>query len=369
VIAPAVRDLLDTLEVHIPAQWAEPWDRVGLLVGDHAAECRRVYVSLDPTRSALARAVTAGANVLLTHHPAYLEPPPLVSSPGMSGVAFEAARSGVALVAAHTNLDRSPDGANALAVALGLVPGTPLERSLQPVEIVSVYVPADAEGAVRAAAEAAGAGRIGRYAECSFSSPGVGRHLALQGAQPRTGHVGGPAEAPETRLELVCASGAGARVAAAVRSVHPYDEPVIVVGEGQLSRGAARMGRLCEMQAPVALEEVARRVGRSLGVTPTVWGERAGPVHRVALAPGSGRSLVGDAVAAGADAFVTGELRYHEALDAVEAGLAIIEAGHDATELPMVGVLAEIAGRTHGLTPQDVIVDDARAHWWTPGDA
>jgi putative NIF3 family GTP cyclohydrolase 1 type 2 len=94
------------------------------------------------------------------------------------------------------------------------------------------------------------------------------------------------------------------------------------------------------------------------------WGDAGRRVSRVAVAPGSGRSLIEDALREGCDAFVTGELRYHEALDAVARGLAVVEAGHDATEWPLVQVLADAARTTPGL-PADAVVVGARSNvWW-----
>lgn len=360
-----VRDLLAALEAAVPASWAEPWDRVGLLAGDPDAPCGDVLVSLDPTPEALGRAIASSASVLLTHHPAYLEPQAPLPAAGLSGVPFRAVASGVALVAAHTNLDRSPEGADALPRVLGLTVEGPLESGLQPVETIVTYVPRESADAVRAAIAGAGGGRIGRYEGCSYSSDGEGRYTPLAGSDPLEGRVGEPALVGEVRVEAVCRSGAGATVAAAVRAVHPYDEPVIMVVAGAIDRGAARMGRICRTERPRPLAEFAETVGDALGVRATVWGEPEARIERVATAPGSGRSLVPFAHAANVDALVTGELRYHEALEARASGLAVIEAGHDATEWPMVPVLAEIARRTGGLAAESVHVDLPRVAWWT----
>ncbi len=262
-----VADLCAHLDATIPFSWAEPWDRVGLLVGDASAPVTRVLVTLDPTRSALVRAAQAGANVLVTHHPAFLDPlETVVAAQGSAGVAFEAARRGVALICCHTNLDRSLQGADALPAALGLQVRGPLERR-----------------------------------------------------------------------------GAGA--------------------DAVLPTGTPLAGRLCDSGETGTLGALATLVGTRLGVGVRVWGDPAAPVTLVALAPGSGRSLVDDALASGADALVTGELRYHVAHDALERGLRVIEAGHDATEWPLTEALAEVVGRTPGLGSADVVTDVIRIPW------
>jgi dinuclear metal center YbgI/SA1388 family protein len=257
-----VADLCAHLDATIPFAWAAPWDRVGLLVGDPDSVVTRVLVSLDPTHAALERASRAGANVLVTHHPAFLESlEAVVAAPGSAGVAFDAARRGIALIACHTNLDRSPQGADALPAALGLAVRGPLERC---------------------------------------DTPGD--------AAPPAGRLCGPGE-------------------------------------------ASTLGALAAL------------VGDRLGVGTRIWGDPAAPVTLVALAPGSGRSLIESALDAHADALVTGELRYHVAHDALERGLLIVEAGHDATEWPLTGALARIVARTPGLDAAGVVTDSISYPW------
>lgn len=257
-----VGELLAYLDERIPFSWAMDFDRVGLLAGDPGATVERVLVSLDPTHAAVDRATALGAVVLLTHHPAFLDPLGHVTAgPGSGGVVFHAVSHGVALIACHTNLDRAAIGADALPAVLGLDMLGPLEPA------------------------------------------------SLDPLLPRAGRL---------------ASGA----------------PDLTVGA------------------------LAALVGVRLGVRPRVWGDSERSVRLIALAPGSGRSLVPAALVAGADTLVTGELRYHEALEAHAAGLSVIEAGHDATEWPLTRVLAELAKTAPGLDAGSVLLDEATYRWW-----
>lgn len=361
-----VADLVAYLDDVLPFQWAEVWDQVGLLAGDPVLDVSGVFVSLDPTDAALTRAFEAGCNVLLTHHPAFLEAPQrLVVHGGPADVPLRALSGGVSLVACHTNLDRAPAGADALPKLLGLSVAGPLESGRQPVFVVTTFVPPAALDAVRAAMVAAGAGRIGQYGECSFVTGGHGTFRPGADSAPVQGRPGESTEVDEVRLEMVCARSRIEAVCAEARSAHPYEEPLITVVEGEMVRGAARMGRLCETPRGMTTGALATLVGERLGVRPRVWGAPDRAVTLVAVAPGSGRSLLSDARLAGADVFVTGELRYHEAREAAEAGLAVIEAGHDATEWPLTRELARIAGAMPGLSPEAVVFDRVDYPWWT----
>lgn len=365
-MAVTVGALVRHLDDRIPFAWAEPWDGVGLLVGDAEAEVSRVLVSLDPTHEALEAAVAAGAQVLLTHHPAFLDPiERLTPAAGMKGVPFAAVKAGVALVSCHTNLDRAPEGADALPLALGSPIVSPLEEGSQPAALVVTYAPPDAADRVRDAMAGAGAGRVGWYAGCAFTSGGSGTYVPLAGANPLVGARGDRTTAGEVRIEMVAPRGRGEAVAAAARSSHPYDEPVIVIADGALSRGAARMGRVCMAAPGSTVDSLAKLVGARLGVSVRAWGDGDREVRTFAVAPGSGRSLVSAAIARGADAVVTGELRYHEARDAADAGLAVIEAGHDATEWPLTRSLSLIASSMPGLGESGVVLDRIAYPWRT----
>lgn len=361
-----VGDVLAAVEEAMPAQWAEPWDNCGLVCGDADAAVTGVLLTLDATESAVRRATDAGANLLVTHHPPHLEGARrLVSGHGLDA-ALAATAAGVSIISAHTNLDRSPAGARVLADALGLVDTQPLERSSQSMSLVTVYVPAESAAAVLGAMREAGAGRIGLYDGCAFSNAGTGTFIPRQGSEPTVGTSGEQVESAEDRLEMVVAPANEAAVMAAAVAAHPYEEPLVVASQVRIARGAARMGRVGELPAPAALRVFAEQVATVFDCSPRVWGDPDAPVVRVATATGSGGSLIGDAIYAGANVLLAGEVRYHDALNAVASGLAVVEAGHDVTEWPLIPVLAQAVRATPGLAASLVHEEDARRGWWVP---
>lgn len=360
-----VREVIAALEAVYPAQNAEEWDRVGLIVGRPDAELRGVYVTLDATAEAIARAAAAGADLLVTHHPPFLEVPDHVEhATGPAGTLAAAMTAGVAVASFHTNLDRAPAGADALCNVLELPVVGPLERSAEKVSVVTTYVPGHAADEVRAAMAAAGAGRIGEYEGCAFESPGTGRFTPRETAQPVLEDPG--TGVAEVRLEMVTSRATAGRVLEAARVAHPYEEPVVLAIDALRARGVARLGRVCTYDGG-NVAALAAHVGARLGVRPRIWGDPAAAATRVAVAGGSAGSLLGDAISV-AEVLVAGEVRYHDALDAVSRGLAIIEVGHDASEWPLVNVLADELRRCAG-PDVPVTAETPRLVWQTLEDA
>ena len=360
-----VGDIERAVSRAFPTEWAEDWDRVGLLAGDPEREVTGVVLALDPTREAIALTAERGANVLVTHHPAFLKSPQwLTPGRGAAGVVFAALDAGVALVNAHTNLDRAPAAGALLPDRLGLAPRRPVERSTMPMALVTVFVPAAAAGRVADAMAGAGAGRIGEYEKCSFtSSQGTGTFTPLPGTAPVVGTAHTPSAADEVRLEMVAPRSRVRGVVGAARGAHPYEEPLIAAAEVEVARSSARMGMLCDAGG-MTLSALVSRAASAMETNPRVWGDPATPLALVATATGSAGSLIGDALAVGAQALVAGEVRYHDALDAVESGLAIVELGHDVTEWPLVGLLTEAVKATPGLDESLVHELPAARGWW-----
>ena len=363
-----IGDIDRAVAKRFPLEWAEEWDRVGLLAGDPDREVTGVALALDPTREAIAETARLGGNVLVTHHPAFLETPRwLTPGRGSSGVLFAAMDAKVALINAHTNLDRAPAAGHLLPDALGLTTVRPIERPPMPMALVSVYVPASHADAVAVAMAGAGAGRLGEYEASRFvSGEGSGRFTPSTNANPHSGTRGEPSETAEVRVDMVAPRSRVKGVLAAARSAHPYEEPLIVASDVEIARTSARMGMLCDAPAEMTLGGLADLAARTFRITPTVYGDPEAVLGRVVTGTGSVRALVGDALASGATALLGGEVRYHDALDAAEMGLSVIEIGHDVSEWPLVGLLDEVVRSVRGIDPATVHVLPATPAWWTP---
>lgn len=361
-----VQDIEHALARAFPTERAEEWDRVGLLSGEPDAPVTGVVLALDPTPDAIRQTLSHGANVLVTHHPAYLKMPDrLVGTAGPAGLLSLALRAGVSLINAHTNLDRDDRAQSLMPEALGLSVVEPIEDSLMPVSHITVFAPPSSVPVVRDAMMQAGAGRIGLYEECSFEVSGRGSFAAGQGADPSV-VPDGSGQVAEVRLEMVCPPRVADRVVEAASRAHPYEEPLIIASNAEVARNRWRLGRVCLTDPPVTLQELATRVSQVYGVMPRVWGDPGTVIERVGCATGSGGSLIGAAVSKGVEAFIAGEVRYHDAADAVQAGACVIEIGHDVSEWPIVGLLETAVRSVAGLPGELIHALPPSAGWWIP---
>lgn len=339
-MADTVADWLDLVDARHPWSHAQSWDHVGLQVGDPAAPVARVLVALDVTGAVVAEAAEVEHTLVLAHHPLLFRPLAALTPDTASGrTALAAARAGVAVAAAHTNLDVATDGAGTsdpVVRVLDLDDVAPLTRARESASDrkLVTFVPAGHVDDVLDALVDAGAGTIGDYTHCSFATPGRGRFRPGPGADPHVGTAGGDVEVvDELRLELVVPVGRVSAALAALRATHPYEEVAVdVVPLADTTR--ASLGRVGVLPTPTSLAELADRVRRDLPAPDLrVAGDPASEVSTVAVVGGSGASMVDDALAVGADVLVTGDVSHHDALDAAEQGLALVDAGHHAVEV------------------------------------
>lgn len=342
--AQRIQDLVGLVHSLYAPELAEEWDNVGLQVGDPGAPLERVMVALDPGVRAVEAAREAGAQALVTHHPLLFRPLSRLTPETAVGKAlWMAVRDEVAIVSAHTNLDCAVDGLNSwLAARLGVQHAVPL----QPVDgdylKLIVFIPVGHEQAVGQALFAAGAGQIGAYDECSFRSRGEGTFRAGHGSKPFIGEPGRSEQTDEVRLETIVPKRKLARVLEKMQKAHPYEEVAYDLVPLQNQVPGAGLGRIGRLARKIPAEEFAARVKGALGCDHLrMSGPRNASVHKVALCGGSGVGLLAAAHRLGADVLVTGDVKYHDARQAEELGIVLIDAGHFATEQLMVEQVAE----------------------------
>jgi len=354
------------MEQWAPLHYAEDWDNPGLQVGDRQQMINKVLVALTPSEAAADAAVAQGADMLLTHHPLIFKPIKQVNSDTAVGrIITKLVQHHINLYCAHTNLDITAGGVNdVLAAALQLESVTPLaDLARETCYKVVVYVPTDYADAVRQAMCDAGAGCVGNYSNCTFQARGTGTFLPGAHTNPFLGQPGKLERADEYRLETIVPKAALSAVVQAMEAAHPYEEvayDVFRLENGGAVRGIGRVGMLAK---PVSLHAFLEMTAKQLGCEHLAYqGDLQRQVQRVALCGGSGISYLREAKRAGADVYVTGDMKYHDGQAASELDLCVVDAGHFGTEHLITGALADFA-RQQGLEAVVFDEQDYLQHW------
>lgn len=367
-----LRDVVSALdEMYDPARAAD-WDAVGTVAGDPEQEVTRILFAVDPVQAVVDEAIEWGADLVVTHHPLWLKGVTSMAATTPKGrVVHALTRHGIALHTCHTNADSPALGVSeSMALALGLTDLRPLDPDpLPPIDAWIVYVPVDQADQVIAAMHTAGAGGIGDYDQVYFRSEGVGSFRPLDGANPAIGTVGEVEHVRELRIELVAPLHLRSAVRDAMVAAHPYEEvahQVIEIQAGPDSRGSGRVGVLPQ---PTTLGEFSRAVAGALPAHHSanrVAGDLEREVRTVALCGGSGDFLLGTATAAGADVYVTSDLRHHPVSEHLEAGgCPVIDVPHWSAEWTWLPVAAAAtAARVPGVLTRvsEIVTDPWTSH-------
>lgn len=359
-----VSDLITALESIAPPHLAEDWDTVGLQVGDPDWPVQRALMCIDLTEAVLEEAIRQQAQFILAYHPLCFKPfKRLTTADLKQRIALRAASHQVAVYAPHTALDAAEDGVNDwLTAGLGdgiVVPIRPIAAQTGAMKLVT-FIPADSVDSLRDSLAYFGAGQIGAYSHCSFMLKGEGTFFGDDSADPAVGERGLLEKVPETRVEMVIPAEHTGRLdllLEVLRHVHPYEEPAFDVypltrtaGDGLDRDPTVGPGRLLQFEQPISLNELANRLATRLGcdgleIAKPVGG--AAKIQRVGVCVGAGGSLLSEA--GSVDAFITGEMRHHDILDATSRGIAILLAGHTQTERPYLKPLRQRLANLNGL--------------------
>ena len=362
-----VSDIVGVLESIAPPALAEKWDNVGLLVGSMDSRAEKLMLCIDLTQAVLAEAVRTNASMVMAYHPVLFKPVSRVTAQA-TPMAYEAARKGISVYCMHTALDAAKGGTNAvLAEVMGLIDVRPLQATVsrQNCMIVVFVPPADATR-VTEAAFAAGAGRIGDYFDCSFYVSGTGTFCGGPDTRPAIGRPLRHESVQEQRLEMIAPRDRAAAVCDAIRGVHSYEEPAIDVYPLEDHPAGLGMGRIGCFEPAMKLNDLVGRIKKAMGVDKAMLVSAAGEkakgkggelVNVGACCAGAGGSLVSAAISAGADFFLTGKIRHHDALAAIAGGMNVMCLGHWTSERI---ALRSLAQRISAKLPAiDVIISKA----------
>lgn len=337
--------VIDAMEKLAPKYLAENWDNVGLLLGNPAQPVSKILIALDLTLEIAKQAVDQDVDLIITHHPVIFKGIQRIRTDLPQGKLLSLLmKADIAVYSAHTNLDIAESGVNdVLSDLLSLENTEPLTvTSAEKLCKLVVFVPQSYIEEVRDALAKAGAGKIGEYSHCTFFTTGTGTFFPATGTTPFVGEVGKLQQVEEVRLEMIFAEAILRRVVKALLKAHPYEEVAYDIYPLQNQGKMFGLGRIGELSSSQSLQDFAMWVKVQLNVPSLrIVGNPNMVISKVAVCGGSGAGLIGKAAFSGADVMVTGDVKYHEAQDALATGIAVIDAGHFATEYPLVKYLQD----------------------------
>lgn len=327
-------EIVSYLETQAPTAWQESYDNAGLQTGEPSQIIHAALLTLDVTEEVLEEAITRKANLIITHHPLIFGGlKRITGSSVVEKIVIKAIRNHVAILAIHTNLDNAIAGVNAkLSEKLGLSHCRILQPQKGKLRKLVTFVPSGHLSFVRQAIFDAGAGSIGNYDQCSFSMEGTGTFRGNDQTNPFVGEPGKMHSEKEARLETIFPEWMESQVIRALIESHPYEEVAYDIYYLENSSGNSGAGIIGNLPGPLDELRFLQQLKETFGI-PVIRHSplRNKPVFRVAVCGGAGSFLLKDAVSAGADFFVSADIKYHQFFDP-DGKIVMADIGHYESE-------------------------------------
>jgi dinuclear metal center YbgI/SA1388 family protein len=329
-----VKDVMAALEEIAPLSYSEDFDNTGLLVGDEQSEVKGILVTLDTLESVVDEAITKDCNVIVSFHPIIFSGlKRLTSGSYVERVVQKAIKHDISIYAIHTALDNAWNGVNAMICEkIGLSNRSVLIPQRGTIQKLVTYVPAKEADTVREALFEAGAGDIGNYSNCSFNTEGQGSFNPNEDANPTLGVQGKTHFEDEIRIEVTFQKHRKGRVLQALFSSHSYEEVAYEVTTLDNTNQHIGMGMIGTLSDPLPEQEFLSHLKKTMQTDCIRHSELHGkPIQKVAVLGGSGSFAIDAAKAAGADAFVTADMKYHDFFKS-EGEILLTDIGHYESE-------------------------------------
>ena len=329
-----IKEILSVLEEMAPLAYAEDFDNVGLLVGDQNTEATGVLVCHDALENVIDEAITKKCNLVVCFHPILFSGLKKITGKNyVERSIIKAIKNDIAIYAVHTALDNHQNGVNKIFCdALGLKNSKiliPKQNFIR--KLVTYTIPENVEK-VRNALFDAGAGQIGNYEDCSFNSKGIGTYMGNENSDPQLGERFEFVETAEIKIEVTFEKHLESKILKALFTNHAYEEVAYEIYELQNSHQNIGLGMIGEFEAPMDEKEFLTAVKEKMkaeGIRHSTFTGK--PIKKVAVLGGSGSYAIKNAIMAGADAFLTADLKYHQFYEA-ENQLLLADIGHFESE-------------------------------------
>lgn len=339
-----VNDMTGFLETIAPPSLQEDYDNAGLLTGNGAMICSGALITLDVTEETIAEAIENKCNLIIAHHPIIFKGIKKLNGKNYTErIVIAAVKNDIAIYAIHTNLDNILTGVNGkIAEKLGLINTKILQPKEAQLKKLVTFAPPDMAEKVMEAVLAAGAGNIGKYSECSFTSSGISTFKPGEGADPVIGKIGVREVSKEQKLEFIFQPHKEQAIIKAMKEAHGYEEvayDIIPLGNFLSDTGSGLIG---ELNTAVSEEELLRKIQHVFNIPVIRHSAFTGKkIKNVAVCGGAGSFLIGVAKSADADIYITSDMKYHEFFDA-EGEILLADIGHFESEQFTTTLLFEL---------------------------
>jgi dinuclear metal center YbgI/SA1388 family protein len=329
-----VKDCIDKIEKIAPRKLAQEWDNTGLLVGDGNSTVKKILLTIDITNDVVKEAKQAGCNFIISYHPVIWDG---IKSVAKDSVVYELVANGISVYSIHTALDAVSGGVNdGLAEIVGIKNAEPVGDFVQGGQNnykLVIFVPVKSLQKVADAIFRAGAGSIGNYSHCSFSTAGLGTFVPLEGAKPAIGKKGEFENVEEIKFESIVPAEKVADCVKAMRAAHPYEMPAFDVIKLYDFEDKIGLGRIGFLEKPVQLSAILKKIRQVTGAKVSgIVGNKNRIVKKAAVCAGSCGKLIMNVIAEKCDLYLTGEIKHHQAIAAQEAGVTVVCLSHTVSE-------------------------------------
>ena len=329
-----IKNITNQIEELCPLNYAEDFDNVGLLVGDYEQTVNGVLITLDCLEITVDEAIQNNCNLIVSFHPIIFKGlKKLNGSNYVEKVVIKAIKHNIAIYSMHTALDNSFYGVSAkIAEIIGLQNSNTLIPQKGHLKKLTTYVPENIAEEVRNALFNCGAGHIGNYSHCSFNLQGEGTYHGNELSDPMIGDKGKLERVKETFISVIFERHNEGKIIQALFENHPYEEVAYdIVGLDNVHDriGMGMIGELeNKMETEEFLELLKNRFGSKIIRHSRIVNNK---IKRVAVLGGSGSFAIDKAIKAGADIFVTADLKYHDFYKA-EGKILLADIGHYESE-------------------------------------
>jgi dinuclear metal center YbgI/SA1388 family protein len=329
-----IKEIISVLEEMAPLAYAEDFDNVGLLVGDQDVEATGVLVCHDALENIIDEAIAKNCNLVVCFHPILFSGLKKITGKNyVERAVIKAIKNDIAIYAVHTALDNHQEGVNKIfSDALGLINTKiliPKHHFIR--KLVTYTIPENAEE-VRNALFDAGAGTIGNYENCSFNSKGIGTYMGNEHSNPQVGERFEFVQGDEIKIEVTFEKHLENKILKALFKSHAYEEVAYEIYELQNQHQNIGLGMIGELKNSMNEKEFllfAKEKMECGGIRHSNFTGKE--IKKVAVLGGAGSFAIKNAIQAGADAYLTADLKYHQFYEA-ENQLLLADIGHFESE-------------------------------------